>query len=140
MAVYERLERGRMKMDMEEANAKQRWGRKKEDERRDLTEDEKKTAEEEDVRGRQVYDMEGNTLEFSKLRVTDTGRHRRTVLPKERSIEEESEFEVRKNAWMGEFDRVMGEICDEEGNIKEGTLNGAQKRGLKKLCKRVKEG
>ena len=110
---------------MEEANAKQRWGRMKEDEMVDLTENEKKTKDEEDVWGRQIYDMRGNVLEFSKMRVTDTGRHRRTVLPKERSVEEESEFEVRKNAWMNEFDKVMGEICDDEGNIKEGALNGA---------------
>ena len=49
-------------------------------------------------------------------------------------------FEVRKNTWMMEFDKVMSEICDEEGNVKEGTLNGVQRRGLKKLCKRVKDG
>ena len=121
-------------------NTKQRWGRKKEDEQIDMNEDEKKTSEEEDVMGRQVYDMRENVLEFGKMRVTDTGRHRRTVLPKERSVEEESEFEVRKNAWMAEYDRVMEEICDEEGNVKDGTLNGAPRRGLKKLCKRVKDG
>ena len=49
-------------------------------------------------------------------------------------------FEVRKNTWMMEFDKVMSEICDEEGNIKEGVVNWVQRRGLKKLSKRVKEG
>ena len=97
MAVYEKMERIRMKMDMEEANAKQRWGRKKEDERADMTEDEKKINDDDDIRRRQIYDMEENTLDYAKLRVTDTGRHRRTVLPKERSVEEESVMEVRKN-------------------------------------------
>merc|ERR1712030_88817 len=95
----------RMKMDMEEANAKQRWGRKKEDERADMTEEEKKIDDEEDIRRRQIYDMEENTLDYAKLRVTDTGRNRRTVLPKERSVEEESLMEVRKNVWMEVFDK-----------------------------------
>ena len=52
---------------MEEANAKQRWGRKKEDEMKDMDEMERKEAEEEDVRNRQMYDMEGNVLDYGRM-------------------------------------------------------------------------
>ena len=43
-------------------------------------------------------------------------------------MEEESVMEVRKNAWMEEFDKVMEKICDEEGNVKNGTLSAKQQR------------
>ena len=49
-------------------------------------------------------------------------------------------MEVRKNVWMGVYDKLVEEICDDEGNIKESTLDFKQRTGLKKLCKRVKEG
>ena len=35
-------------------------------------------------------------------------------------------MEVRKNVWMGVYDKLVEEICDEEGNVKESTLNFKQ--------------
>ena len=74
------------------------------------------------------------------MRVTDTRFNRRTVLPRERSIEEESMIEVRKNMWVGRFTEYVVEHCNKDGNIKQGTLTEEQMRGLKKLAKRVKDG
>ena len=139
-AVYERLELMRIKMDAAEVNMKQRWERKRARKMEDLTEEERRVIEEEDIEARQVYSKIWDVLDFRKMRVTDTGRHRRTVLSEELTVEEEASMEVRRNTWLRIYERFMKDNCDDDGNVKDGILNNQQKRRLKKLCQRIKAG
>ena len=94
-AVFDKLTTLKAKCEFEEGNAKQRWGRKKEEEMMDYTEEERK--EKDDIDSRQIFNIEENIRNQMNMRVTDTKFNRRTVLPKERNIEEESMVEFRKN-------------------------------------------
>ena len=134
-AIYERLELMRMNMDAAEGNTKQRWSRQKEKETADLSELEKKQEEEMDIEGRQVYSKIENLMDYRRMRITDTGKHRRTYMAKELTVEEEAKLEVQRNMWMKVYREYMEENCD-----KDGILTEQQKRGLKKLSKRIKDG
>ena len=61
----------------------------------DYTEEERK--EKDNIDSRQIFNIEENIRNQMNMRVTDTKFNRRTVLPKERNIEEESMVEFRKN-------------------------------------------
>ena len=95
---------------------------------------------EKDIEGRQVYSKNENLMDYRRMQITDTAKHRRTYMAKELTVEEEAKLEVQRNMWMKVYKEYMDDNCDEEGNVKDGILTEQQKRGLKKLSKRIKDG
>ena len=95
-ALYEKLSKLRFKCDTEETNCKRRYGRRKLDDEKDLSEDEKKTKDEDDLRARTVHEVGSGSCNFGKRRATDYKRNKRIKLPRAKCVGEESELEVTK--------------------------------------------
>ena len=95
-----------------------------------MSEDERKTAEEDDIEARQVNSIIDDLMDLRKMRATDTMRHRRTILAKKRCIEEESTIEVKKNMWYRIFREYLKENYDEKGNVKDDCLSDKEEKRL----------
>ena len=130
-----------MVCDVEETSAKRRYARRNRDEERDLSEDEKRTNEVDDLNSRTVHRIGSCRVDFGKVRATDYRHNRRIKMPKARGATEEAELAVSKAEILKIHSSYMETHQDgEDGKLKYSNLNQAQMRGLQKLLKRVKAG
>ena len=75
-----------------------------------------------------------------KRRATDCKTNQRVYLPDPRPAREEAELMVRSQRMEEVMRRYMKEKCNDKGEIVETNLTDQEKRGIKKLLKRVKDG
>ena len=93
----------------------------------------------EEARTRQVYDPEDKSYDERKMRVTDMEECTRIHLPKPLGIKREAEIELRREAHKKVSEGYRKEKCDERDN-QEDNLTKQERRGLKSLEKRKKDG
>ena len=97
----------------------------------------------------QIYDPIRKRFKYSKRRATDILEHNKVKLPEEVNIKHEKELGMLRDIVMLEFEKFKREIEkkeDKEGvkeekrkNQERENLTSQEKRGLKKLLKRIKE-
>ena len=138
-AVLDSLGAEEFELEVQAALAKLRWNRMKEDRQEEnITEAESERLETLKAEARQIYDPKSKTVDYRKYRATDAPMNATLKLPPGQVPEYEAGLEVRFQRWMGTAKQYMDEFCDEKGR-QEANLTSAQKRGLKKLKKRVAE-
>ena len=138
-AVLDSLGAEGFELEVQAGLAKLRWNKMKEDGLEDdITEAEKERLETLEAEARQIYDPKSKTVDYRKYRATDAPMNATLKLPPGQVPEYEAGLEVRFQRWMGTAKQYMDEFCDEKGR-QEANLTSAQKRGLKKLKKRVAE-
>ena len=99
---------------------------------------------------RQIYDPIAKIFDYSKRRVTDLPENGRVTLPKEVNPRIENELGMLRELVMSEFHRYKEEIEKEERdkgveedrrrNQEGRNLSKKEKKGLKKLKQRIKDG
>ena len=146
MAIYEKLSEEDFRTELEISLAKYRWTktemnqtRLEEEEKEEITDEEKELFDEIEAKCRVTYDPSTNNLDLRKKRVTDLKENTKVHLPKPLPTHQEAITAVRREKWLEEHSKYERENCDENGNQKS-NLSAAQQRGLKKLRKRIKEG
>ena len=146
-AVYDKIDMKRIREELEVAKTKMRWERRRngycEDEDKRTDEEGEKEDEENErieIRMREIYDPENETVDLRKRMATDVKTNQRVFLPQPRPAREEAELMVRTERLERIVSKYMEENCNEKGEIIETNITNQQKRGLKKLLKRVKEG
>ena len=105
----------------------------------EMTEEEKEQEELFSAEARQIYDPEGKTINLAKQKATDVKHNARVVLPKAMKPTDEAMVEVKRAEWTLVWNDYFSKECDERGR-QQSNLTPAQKRGLKNLLKRVKDG
>ena len=144
-ACFNLLSEEGFEVDVEICGAKHRWEMRNKDD--EVSEEEVEQAEPPllellevlDAQSRQVFDPEEGNLDMRKRKATDVKHNTRVGLPKALKPSEEAMIEVRKAEWMRVFRELAAEVCDEKGQ-QQSNLTPAQRRGLQKLRKRIKEG
>ena len=133
-----------MKEELETAKTKLRWERRQngygeEEDKDEIGEKEKEELEILELRTREIYDQENGSLDMRKRRATDVKSNQRVYLPGPRPAREEAELLVRSQRLENQMLKFMKEYCNERGELRESNLSEQEKRGLKKLLKRVKD-
>ena len=149
-AVFDKLCLLTFKQALEAAKTKIRWERRRNDKEKEGTKDdktEKKTKEEErierememiELKTRMIYDQDDNELDMRRRLATDIKTNQRVIMPQARPAGEEAELLVRFARLEKVFVEYVEKHCDEKGNQKESNLTEKERRGMKKLQKRVK--
>ena len=75
-----------------------------------------------------------------KRRATDLKTNQRVYLPGARPAKEEAEMMVRKEVIINEVKKYIVKKCREDGQQVESNLTAKERRGMKKLRTRVKNG
>ena len=144
-SLSRKLDDQRLEVDIDLCFTKQRWeSSNNESESKDemnstFTEKEKEDEEIWAAKSRQVYDPEDNEFDMRRRKVTDIKHNSRVILPKARPPKEEAMYEVRRSEWFKIFQNYKNEACGENGQLPS-NLTPAQRRGMKKLKKRVDDG
>ena len=106
---------------------------------KELTDEEARDLEMIELKTREIFNLEEMDFDMRKRMATDVKTNQRVIMPDARPANEEAELLVRCSRLEGVFKKYMESNCDEKGNLLEGNLTQQEKRGLKKLLKRVKE-
>ena len=139
-AVMDSLGAEEFELEVQASLAKLRWHKMKEDGlEEDITEAERERQEILEAEARQIYDHGSKTVDYRKYRATDAPMNATLKLPPGQSPEYEAGLEVRQQKWMGTATQYIKEFCDDRGR-QEDNLTPTQRRGLKKLQKRVADG
>ena len=139
-AVLDSLGAEGFELEVQAAMAKLRWNKMKENgQEEDVTEAERERLETLEAEARQIYDPKSKTVDYRKYRATDAPMNATLKLPPGQAPDYEAGLEIRFQKWMNTAKQYMEEFCDEKGR-QEANLTSAQRRGLKKLKKRVSEG
>ena len=86
-----------------------------------------------------MYDPIEQRYDEGKRRVTDLEECSRVTLPKPLSVRRESEIELRRECHDRVYQKYRQEFCNKDGEQKT-NLTEDEKKGLKKIQKRIKEG
>ena len=92
-----------------------------------------------EAKSRQSFDPTSKELNMQKMKVTDSKHNTRVILAQPMPAIKESMVGVRQNEWAKIRSQFKEEFCDEEGNQKS-NLTAPQRRGIKSLVIRVKNG
>ena len=139
-AVHEVLDIEEFEVDIEIALAKMRWDKMSEkDGDNEMTAEEKLQEEIEEAEERLTYNPANKTVDMRKYRATDAPMNATIKLPRGQSPEFEAGLQVRKQEWMAAAREYIKANCDSKGR-QEDNLTEAQRRGIKKLQKRVNDG
>ena len=139
-AVLDSLGAEEFELEVQAGLAKLRWNKMKEDgEEESITEAERERLETLEAEARQIYDPKSKTVDYRKYRATDAPMNATLKLPPGQSLEYEAGLEVRYQKWMNTAEQFRKEFCDDKGR-QQSNLTSAQRRGLKKLKKRVADG
>ena len=139
-AVMDNISAEGFELEVQAGLAKLRWHKMKEDRlEEDITEAERERMEKLEAEARQIYDHGSKTVDYRKYRATDAPMNATLKLPPGQSPEYEAGLEIRQQKWMGTATQYIQEFCDDKGRQKD-NLTPAQRRGLKKLQKRVADG
>ena len=139
-AVLDSIGEEEFELEVQAALAKLRWHKMKEDRlEEDITEAEKEREEKLEAEARQIYDWKSKRVDYRKYRATDAPMNATLKLPPGQSPEYEAGLEIRQQKWMGTARQFIKEFCDDKGRQQD-NMTPAQRRGLKKLQKRVADG
>ena len=134
--VAEKFQPIQFEQEQEAALAKLRMEFRKQEENKELSEEEVQECEEFEALCRQVYDPMTQEYDARKKRVTDLQECAKVTLPKPLSAENEAKLELRKTTQMEIFRDYLHKNGDKN---KESNLTQEEKVGLKSLQKRMKE-
>ena len=155
-SILDKLDKEEMELQIETANAKLRYNRADDNEnidnkmtREDIKEEEKGRYDEDDEKSKkeimrmdaestEVYNRVTKTVNVTKLRSTNVTNNKKVVLPKSLHPIREAEIQIRKNAFMKDFEDYTKDNCDEYNN-QESNLTSRDRRGIKKLKERIKK-
>ena len=138
-AVLDKLSEEDWELEVQCCLTKLRWDKMAEDRlSKDITEEEREKTETHEAEERQIFDPITKTIDYRKYRATDAPMNATLHLPPGQTPEYEAGLEIRFQEWMGVGRKYIEEFCTE--GKQETNLTPAQKRGLKKLKKRVAEG
>ena len=139
-AVLDSLNAESFELEVQAGLAKLRWNKMKEDgQEESITEAERERLETLGAETRQIYDPTSKTVDYRKYRATDAPMNATLKLPPGQDPEYEAGLEVRFQKWMNTAKQFREEFCDSKGRQQD-NLTSAQRRGLKKLQKRVADG
>ena len=139
-AILDNIKAEGFELEVHASLAKLRWHKMKEDGQEEgITEAEKEELETLEAEARQIYDPKTKTVDYRRYRATDAPMNATLKLPQAQSLEYEAGLEIRQQKWMGVARQFISEFCDDKGRQKD-NLTAAQRRGLKKLQKRVADG
>ena len=150
-SVYKRCDRESFLESMEAAFIKHCWEMRQqgEDELPDgtpLTEEEERERDrlaeierDMDAESRMIFTNRDRVFDWSRQRATDVKNNTRVILPRPMSALEESKLAVLRLEWNALFDRYLAEECG-EGGEQTSNLTAQERRGLKSLKQRVKDG
>ena len=142
-AVFGKIDRTKMREEMEATCAKIRWERRINGTGKEENEDVETEEEEEDkieLELREIFNPEEGSLDMTKRLVTDTKTNQRIFLPGPRPAKEEAELLVRRMTWERTTELFIQQYCKENGELTESNLSDKEKSGLKKILKRIKNG
>ena len=132
----------KFEVDVEVCVAKHRWEvnfNAVGTEEQEMSKEDKEVDEMIEAQSRQIYDPESGKADMRRKKATDCKYNTRVGLPKARTPAEEALIEARKAEWNKILRDFIDQNCDEKG-FQKSNLTPAQKRGLRKLMKRVNEG
>ena len=149
-SVYKNCDREAFLEGMEAAFIKYRWDARQRDveDKTPVEETEEEMLDrvrieelerELDVESRTIFTNQDKVFNWSKQRATDCKGNTRVVLPKAMCAEDEAKLAVLRIEWNALFDRYLAEDCGDNGEQKS-NLTPGERRGLKSLRKRVKDG
>ena len=98
-----------------------------------------KESEWQERKSQLVYDFEFRDMDFGRMKATEMKNNKRVTLPKASSIQMEALMEVRRKRASQLFDMCMKKLGEDSMKGKDNLTMG-EKRGLKSLKKRVKDG
>ena len=137
--VLTSLQESQFEHEQEAALAKMRMEINKDEENKNLTEEEIKETQEFEAYTRQVYDNNDKTYDARKRRVTDLQECSKITLPKPLSAEEEAKLELRKKTQMQIFRDYVNKNTGKNGDQRT-NLSSEEQAGLKSLQKRISNG
>ena len=92
-----------------------------------------------EAQSRQTFDSESKCFDMRNLRATDVKLNTFVVLPEPQSVKYEAGLELRRDQYLAVFREYVKQNCD--SNLQqESNLTHQQRKGMKKLCKRVANG
>ena len=91
------------------------------------------------LKEREVYCEETNTMDFSSRRVTDIPTCRRTIPPQPLPPEETTILTNLKSRLKGVTKTYIKDRCDRNGNLKKNNLTREEAEGIKSIKKKVRE-
>jgi hypothetical protein len=87
-----------------------------------------------------IYDFESKTMDFGRSKATNWKRNKRIKLPKASSSLLEASMEIRRQAASKIYDECLKLLDDGVETVGMDNLTAGEKRGLKSLKKKVKDG
>ena len=136
------LDRENFLVEVEKALAKERYGRIGEDEEPPDKGDDKELREEvewQETKSSLIFDKQDNNISFARARATNMKNNKRIHLPKPLLPNQEAVMELRKQEALKVFDACMA-LLEKKEELKDENLTDRQRRGLKSLKVKVKEG
>ena len=137
--IIDKLSRQEFEQEQEAALAKLRMEINKEEENKDLTNEEIIENQEIDAKGRQVFDPVEKIYDSRRRRVTDLKECSRIPLPRPLSTDQEATLELRKRTQLEVFSEYMTKYTDKNGR-QESNLTQEEEAGLKSLQKKISKG
>ena len=144
-ALFDKLYEENFETEMEMCFAKMRWNQfDKCDDDDDEKEEDISEAEQEkndlmEAQSRQAFDSESKCFDMRNLRATDVKLNTFVVLPEPQSVKYEAGLELRRDKYLSEFRNYVKQNCD-KGFQQKPNLTSQQRKGIKKLSKRVADG
>ena len=93
-----------------------------------------------DEKSAMIYDFESKTMDFGRSKATNWKRNKRIKLPKASSSLLEASMEIRRKAAGKIYEECIKLLDDGAETIGMDNLTAGEKRGLKSLKKKVKDG
>ena len=146
-ATFSRVSEEEMEVETELMIAKMKWELRARGERAAEREEEGQAGDErwteewerKQLKEREVYCEETNTMDFSNRRVTDIPTCRRTIPPQPLPPEETTILTNLKSRLKGVTKTYVKDRCDRNGNLKKNNLTKEEAEGIKSIKKKVKE-
>jgi hypothetical protein len=149
-SIYKNCDRETILENMEAAFIKHRREerhREGEDKEGDLLEEDQEERDRIDelrkkleAESRTIFSNRDKVFDWNKQRATDCKGNVRIILPKAMGLKDEAMLAVLRVEWNALFDSYLVEECGEGGEQLKSNLTSSEKRGLKSLRRRVKEG
>ena len=90
-----------------------------------------------EAESRRVFDPINRSFNYGKKRATDLQENSKVTLPRPCDPHTESSIEMLKSSIMKSFVRYQSKYCSENGD-QISNLSNAERRGFRKICKRIK--
>ena len=102
-----------------------------------MTEEEREKFEMVEAVQDEIYCREKKIVDMGNRKVTDVRINKRIMLPDPRPAGEEAVLMVRRERLLQVANEYILEKCDKKGNIKDSNFTEEERRGVRKLNKRI---